>query len=41
MPLELAVTAYLRLLGCRRAIDASIQAFLLFRGRFLGSGPGG
>jgi hypothetical protein len=40
MPFELAATAYRRLLGCPRASDASVEATLLFRGRFLGSGPG-
>ena len=39
MPFEIAVTAYRRLLGCRRADDPSFEAALLFRGRFLGSGP--
>lgn len=40
MPYEIAVTAYRRLLGCPRADDLSFEAALLFRGRFLGSGPG-
>jgi hypothetical protein len=40
MSFEVAATAYRRLLGCRRASDESMEAALLFRGRFLGSGPG-
>ena len=40
MAFEVAATAYRRLLGCPRASDESIEAALLFRGRFLGSGPG-
>jgi hypothetical protein len=40
MAFEVAATAYRRLLGCPRATDGSIEAALLFRGRFLGSGPG-
>jgi hypothetical protein len=39
MRFEVAATAYRRLLGCPHATDASIEATLLFRGRFLGSGP--
>jgi hypothetical protein len=39
MPFEVAATAYRRLLGCPRASDAAIEAALLFRGRFVGSGP--
>jgi hypothetical protein len=39
MAFEVAATAYRRLLGCPRATDASMEAALLFRGRFLGSGP--
>lgn len=39
MPFEVAVTAYRRLLGCPRASDEAIEAALLFRGRFIGSGP--
>lgn len=39
MPFEIAATAYRRFLGCGRADDASFEAALLFRGRFLGSGP--
>ena len=41
MAFEVAATAYRRLLGCPRASDASVEAALLFRGRFLGSGPEG
>lgn len=41
MPFQVAATAYRRLLGCPRATDASIEATLLFRGRFVGSGPDG
>ena len=41
MAFEVAATAYRRLLGCPRATDASMEATLLFRGRFLGSGPEG
>jgi Protein of unknown function (DUF3105) len=41
MAFEVAATAYRRLLGCPRATDASMEAALLFRGRFLGSGPEG
>ena len=41
MPFEVAATAHRRLLGCPRASDEAIEAALLFRGRFLGSGPGG
>jgi Protein of unknown function (DUF3105) len=40
MPFEVAATAYRRVLGCPRASDEAIEAALLFRGRFLGSGPG-
>jgi Protein of unknown function (DUF3105) len=40
MPFEVAATAYRRLLGCPQASDESMEAALLFRGRFLGSGPG-
>lgn len=39
MRFELAVTAYLRLLGCPRFTDQALEAVQLFRGRFLGSGP--
>ena len=39
MTFEVAATAYRRLLGCPRATDESIEATMLFRGRFLGSGP--
>lgn len=41
MAFEVAATAFRRLLGCPRASDASLEAALLFRGRFLGSGPEG
>jgi Protein of unknown function (DUF3105) len=41
MAFEVAATAYRRLLGCPRATDDSMEAALLFRGRFLGSGPDG
>jgi hypothetical protein len=41
MSFEVAATGYRRLLGCPRATDASMEATLLFRGRFLGSGPDG
>jgi hypothetical protein len=41
MTFEVAATAYRRILGCPRATEASIEATLLFRGRFLGSGPDG
>jgi Protein of unknown function (DUF3105) len=41
MAFEVAATSYRRLLGCPRATDASMEAALLFRGRFLGSGPEG
>ena len=41
MAFEVAATAFRRLLGCPRATDASLEAALLFRGRFLGSGPDG
>jgi Protein of unknown function (DUF3105) len=39
MRFELGVTAYRRLLACNQVNDASIDALLLFRGRYLGSGP--
>jgi hypothetical protein len=41
MAYEVAATAYRRILGCPRATDASLEAALLFHGRFLGSGPEG
>jgi hypothetical protein len=41
MGFEVAATAYRRLLGCPHATNASMEAALLFRGRFLGSGPEG
>jgi hypothetical protein len=40
MRFEVGVTAYRRLLGCERLSAAAIEAVLLFRGRYLGSGPG-
>ncbi|MDP9385056.1 MAG: DUF3105 domain-containing protein [Actinomycetota bacterium] len=39
MRYALAVTAWRRLLGCRRFAGATIDAVRLFRGRFIGSGP--
>lgn len=39
MPYALAVTAWRRLLGCRRFAEGTIDAVRLFRGRFIGSGP--
>lgn len=36
---EVAVTAYRRLLGCRKYSPRTIDAIQLFRGRFIGSGP--
>ena len=39
MRYQIGVTAYRRLLGCERLSEASIDALLLFRGRYLGSGP--
>lgn len=39
MPFVVAVTAYRRLLGCRRLNQSSVDAIQLFRGRFVGSGP--
>jgi hypothetical protein len=39
MRFEVAATAYRRLLGCPHVTDASFEATMLFRGRFLGSGP--
>jgi len=39
MSYELAVTAYGRLLGCRRWVPAVLDAVRLFRGRFIGQGP--
>jgi len=35
----LAVTAWRRLLGCRRFDGGTVDAIRLFRGRFIGSGP--
>lgn len=40
MPFAVAVTAYRRLLGCHELSDSSVDAIQLFRGRFVGSGPG-
>ena len=40
MPFIVAVTAYRRLLGCRELNDSTVDAIQLFRGRFVGSGPG-
>ncbi|MFP5363489.1 MAG: DUF3105 domain-containing protein [Thermoleophilia bacterium] len=39
MPFAIAVTAWRRLLGCRRAGPETIDALRLFRGRFVGEGP--
>jgi hypothetical protein len=39
MPFEIAVTAWRRLLGCRRVGAGTLDAMRLFRGRFVGSGP--
>ena len=39
MRYAVAVTAWRRLLGCRRFARATIDAVQLFRGRFIGSGP--
>jgi len=39
MRYALAVTAWRRLLGCRRFDGGTIDAIRLFRGRFIGSGP--
>lgn len=39
MRYAIAVTAWRRLLGCRRFAGATIDAVRLFRGRFIGSGP--
>ena len=39
-PYIVAVTAYRRLLGCREPNDSTVDAIQLFRGRFVGSGPG-
>jgi hypothetical protein len=40
MPFEIAVTAYRRLLGCTRYSPQALDAVQLFRGRYLGAGPG-
>lgn len=39
MPYAIAVTAWRRLLGCRRIGPEALDALRLFRGRFVGSGP--
>lgn len=39
MPYAVAVTAWRRLLGCRRVGAGTLDALQLFRGRFIGSGP--
>jgi uncharacterized protein DUF3105 len=39
MPFAIAVTAYRRLLGCRRYTQRALDAVQLFRGRFVGTGP--
>lgn len=39
MPFAIAVTAWRRLLGCRRTGPEMIDAVRLFRGRFVGAGP--
>ncbi len=39
MPFVIAVTAWRRLLGCRRVGAGTLDAVRLFRGRFVGSGP--
>jgi hypothetical protein len=41
MPFEVAVSAWRRLMRCPRVRAATLDAVRLFRGRFLGSGPGG
>jgi uncharacterized protein DUF3105 len=41
MPYEVAATAWRRVLGCPRLDDTTIDAVRLFRGRFVGSTPGG
>jgi hypothetical protein len=40
MRFEVGATSYRRLLGCERLSEAAVEALLLFRGRYLGSGPG-
>lgn len=39
MPYAIAVTAWHRLLGCRRIGPQTLDALRLFRGRFVGAGP--
>jgi hypothetical protein len=41
MRYEIAATAYRHLLGCEQLTDAALEALRLFRGRYLGTGPGG
>jgi hypothetical protein len=41
MPFVVAAAAYRRLLGCQDLSDAASDAIQLFRGRYVGSGPGG
>jgi hypothetical protein len=41
MAYAVAATGYRRLLGCARFTDATLDALQLFRGKFVGSGPGG
>jgi hypothetical protein len=40
MRYAVAVTAWRRMLGCKRVTGTAIEAVRLFRGRFIGSGPG-
>jgi hypothetical protein len=40
MPFDVAVLAWQHLLGCRRFGTTAYDAVRLFRGRFIGSGPG-
>ena len=40
MPYAVAATAWRRVLGCRRFDQTTIDALRLFRGRFVGGGPG-
>lgn len=40
MSYEITVTAWRRLLGCHRFDDETVDAIRLFRGRYLGTGPG-
>ena len=39
-PFAVTIASYRRLLGCRELNKASADAIQLFRGRFVGSGPG-